>query len=44
MAYMIWTASGKQTVATVEASAEPVKAYFKVKACLAYGATCFPSG
>ena len=32
MAYMIWTASGKQTVATVEASAEPVKAYFKVKA------------
>ena len=32
MAYMIWTASGKQTVATVEASAEPVKAYFKIKA------------
>ena len=32
MAYMIWTASGKQTVATVEASAELVKAYFKIKA------------
>ena len=32
MAYMIWTASGKQTVTTVTASANPVKAYFKVKA------------
>ncbi len=32
MAYMIWTASGKQTVTTVTTSANPVKAYFKVKA------------
>lgn len=32
MAYMIWTASGKQTVTTVTTSAEPVKAYFKIKA------------
>ena len=32
MAYMIWTASGKQTVATVSTTADPVKAYFKVKA------------
>ena len=32
MAYMIWTASGQQTVATVETSASPVTAYFRVKA------------
>lgn len=32
MAYMIWTASGQQTVATVSTTADPVKAYFKVKA------------
>ena len=32
MAYMIWTASGQQTVATVSTTADPVKAYFRVKA------------
>lgn len=32
MAYMIWTASGEQTVTTVTASANPVNAYFKIKA------------
>lgn len=38
MAYMIWTASGKQTVATVTASNSPVKAYFRVKADAVPGA------
>ena len=32
MAYMIWTASGQLTVATVSTTADPVKAYFRVKA------------
>lgn len=32
LAYMIWTASGQQTVATVSTTADPVKAYFRVKA------------
>ena len=32
VAYMIWTASGQQTVATVSTTTDPVKAYFRVKA------------